>query len=289
MPFEDLMPVVIGWKTAAEALAALGAQLSLDVSGESAPPEIASALERVLGAAGLGDLDDIAPQQKTMVVGLIKTFMRSAIDLLDEPTRSPGWTFTHCDILDGFGRGSMMVPPLIAGSHPDLAQVNRFLDVGTGVGLLAVSAANVWPDAEIVGIDPWEPSLERARKNVAGAGFGDRITLRRQTLGDLDDTDAYDCAWVPTFFVDEASLEEALPRLVGAMRPGGWIAFGRFHPGRDPLADATDALTTIRAGGSVLSTDRAIELLTAAGCASVHAAPPAGPAPLELVLGQRPA
>jgi len=103
-----------------------------------------------------------------------------------------------------------MIPAMIAGAHPDLAEVTSFLDVGTGVGLLAVAAAAVWPSATVVGIDPWETSLERARANVAGAGLDGRVTLRSQTMGSLHDVDAYDCAWIPTFFVTEAVLQEGL-------------------------------------------------------------------------------
>jgi hypothetical protein len=36
-----------------------------------------------------------------------------------------------------------------------------------GVGLLAVSDANVWLQASIVGLDVWEPSLALARAQVS--------------------------------------------------------------------------------------------------------------------------
>jgi hypothetical protein len=48
-------------------------------------------------------------------------------------------------------------------------------------------------------------------------------------------------------------------------------------------------LRTIRGGGFDLDAKRAADLLERAGCTSVHTAPRMGPAPLELVLGQRPA
>ena len=44
----------------------------------------------------------------------------------------------------------------------ELAGVRSFLDVGSGIGLLAIAAAGVWPQAAIVGIDVWGPSLEAA-------------------------------------------------------------------------------------------------------------------------------
>ena len=51
MPFEDVMSTVMGWVTATEALAAVGAELSLAQNGQTAPPEIAAALRAVSTAA----------------------------------------------------------------------------------------------------------------------------------------------------------------------------------------------------------------------------------------------
>ena len=288
MAFEDVIGTVMGWSTATQALAALGAELALDLADEKAPPEIDAALRAVSTAGGIS-VDDLPPPQKAILLGIIQLTLRQALDIVAEPGRDAGWTFTDPVILDGWGRASGMVPMAIAASHADLAQVERFLDVGTGVGLLAVSAANVWPSSTIVGVDPWEPSLERARHNVSQAGLGDRITLRNQTIGAVDDVDTYDCAWIPTFFLTEPDLEQALPAVVNAMRPGGWIVLGRMRTRPNPLAEAASALETIRFGGANLDPKRAEELLTNAGCVDVHTAPPAGPSPLELVLGRRPA
>jgi SAM-dependent methyltransferase len=288
MSFEDVLASVNRWQTAVEALSALGAELTLRQQGVQAPPEIAAALRGVTDAAGLGDLDDLTPQQQMMAAAIVRLAISHAVDLLGEPARPAGWAYTDPVILEGWGRGSMMVPPIIAAAGPEFAEFTSVLDVGTGVGWLAVSAAGVWANAKIVGVDVWEPSLERARANVAEAGLVDRITLRNQNVVDLDDTDAFDCVWVPTFFLDEAAIEDALPALFRATRPGGWIVLGRFLPPPDPLAEATGVLRTIRGGGADLDTSRAIELLEKAGCTSVHAAPRVGPAPLELVVGQKP-
>ena len=289
MSFEDVMGAVMRWVTATEALAALGAELSLAQTGETAPAEITTALRAVSTAAGLDDLADLAPPQRAMALSIIKMYLRQSNDVVDFPARESGWRFTDPDILDGWGRGSGMVPSLIAGAHTDLADVTSFLDVGTGVGLLAVAAANLWPASAIVGIDIWPPSLERARSNIAQAGLNDRITVREQSLGELDDVAAYDCAWVPTFFVTEAVLEAAMPALVRSLRINGWLVLGRMRSMPDPLAEAVATLRTIRAGGSMLDDKRTTELLEQAGCRSVHTVVPPGPAPMEFVLGQRPA
>jgi SAM-dependent methyltransferase len=286
MAFEDVMGAVSRWLVATQALAALGAELTLLQSAEPAPPEIVAALRAVSTAANLGDLAELTPQQQAMVGLQIRLHLRHAADLLDQPGRDAGWTYTDPVILDGWGRGSATVPMMMA-ANPELREVESLLDVGTGVGLLAVAAAGVWPGATIVGIDTWDPSLERARVNVAQAGLENRVTLRKENVVDLDDEDRYDCVWVPTFFLTEAALTRALPRLARATRPGGWIVLGRFAPPPDPLAEATGALLTIRGGGFDLDAKRAAELLEQAGCGSVHAAPRVGPAPLELILGQK--
>ena len=242
MSFEDVMAAVIRWTTATEALAALGAELSLAQTGESAPPEIAGALRAVSTAAGLPEVSDLDPQQRAVALGVIRLYVHQALDMLGEPGRAPGWTFTDPVILDGWGRGSTMVPAVIANAHPDLGAVTSFLDVGTGVGLLTVAAANLWPAAEIVGIDPWTPSLERARTTSCGPS-SHRITLRQQDAVEIDDVDTYDCIWVPTFFLSESALEQALPALFGALRPGGWFAWtfpARTRPAGRSNRDAPD-------------------------------------------------
>jgi SAM-dependent methyltransferase len=237
---------------------------------------------------GIADLGELPATQQAMLLGIIRMSLHYAVDLVDNPDRSPGWTYTDPAILDGFGRGSAMIPGLIASAHPGLAEVTSFLDVGTGVGLLAVAAANVWPKATVVGIDLWEPALERARPNVVQAGLEDRITLRHQDLADLDDVDTYDCAWIPTFFLTEPVLEAGLAAVVRALRPGGWVVLGLNRPTPDPLAAAVAALRWTRGGGGLLDGKDATNLLEAAGCGGVHSVPPAGPTPIELILGQRP-
>jgi hypothetical protein len=288
MSFEDVMGNVSRWSVGLDALAALGAELTLQQSGEPAPPEIVAGLRAVSEAAGLGSLDELAPQQKMVVASMVRLFLRQATDLLENPGRAPGWTSTDPVILDGWGRASTMVPMLMS-AVPELREVKVFLDVGTGVGLLAVSAANVWPGAKVVGVDVWEPSLERARANVEQAGLGERVTIRNQNAAAVDDVDEFDCIWVPTFFLSESAIAAAVPALFRASAPGGWIALGRMATKPDPLADATGRLNTIRNGGCDLDPKRAVELLEGAGYTSVHTAPPPGPVPLELIIGQKPA
>jgi SAM-dependent methyltransferase len=288
MSFEDVMTVLSRWLTATEALAAVGAELTLRQAPEPGHPAVVEALQAVSAAAGLTGPDELTGPQRQMVTGLIRMSLHQASDLLDDPGRPPGWTFTDPAILQGWGRGSAVVPGALAAAVPELAGVRSFLDVGSGIGLLAIAAAGVWPRATVVGIDVWGPSLEAAAGNVRAVGLGDRITLREQDVVAFDDTDAYDCAWFPTFFVTEPVLEAAMPRLYRALRPGGWLVLGRMAPAPDRLAQAVSTLRTIRGGGADFDAKRLVTALEAVGCTAVRVLPRQGPAPMEYVIGQRP-
>ncbi len=272
---------------ATEALAALGAELTLARAADPGPPDVVTALQAVSAAAALPDLAGLPEPQRDMVIGLVRMVIRQAADLVDEPTRAPGWSFTDPDILQGWGRGSMVVPSALAAA-PELGDVRSFLDVGAGVGLLAIAAAGVWPDASIVGIDVWEPSLERAAENVRRAGLEERVAIRNQDVVDIADVDAYDCVWFPTFFVDATVLDAAVPRLYRALRPGGWLVLGRMAAPPDPLAEAVTTLRIVRSGGTPFDGKQLVTALEAAGCTAVRTLPRVGPAPLEYVIGQRP-
>ena len=287
MAFDDVMGAVSGWITSIGAASAVAAQLSLDQSGQSAPPEIADALRAVSEAAGVGDLGALAPHERGIALGLIQLYLHQADDLLADPTRQPGWLFTDPVILDGWGRASTMIPSLIAGGVPAVGDVTSFLDVGTGVGLLAVAAANLWPACTIVGVDRWDTSLERARANVAQAGLGDRIEIRTQDVADVADVDRFDLAWVPTFFLREATLAAALPGLRRALTPGGRIVLGTSQAPPNPLAAAVSALGTVRGGGDDLDPKRGIELLEQSGFESAEVVTFPPPVPVVFVVGTK--
>lgn len=287
MSFEETMGTVSGMISATQSLAAIGAELSLKVSGAPVDPTVLAALKAVSAAAGLPDLDSLAPEQQGMLSSIIRVMIRQADDLVSEPARAPGWSTADPVLTEGYGRASMGVLPMILAGAPELAEVTSFLDVGTGVGLLAVAATNVWPNAAVVGIDASDKVLERARANVGGAKRDDRITLRHQRVSELDDVEAFDCAWVPTFFVGADELTAGVERILHALRSGGWIVLGRNEPGPNPVAQATTAVTTARNGGTDLDVKAATDLLEAAGFTAVRALD-GSPAPIGFVIGQKP-
>ncbi len=62
---------------------------------------------------------------------------------------------------------------------PDIAARQRSggaaLDLGCGAGLASLAIARAYPKAEIFGLDVFEPSIDKARKNAAAGGLGDRV------------------------------------------------------------------------------------------------------------------
>jgi Rieske Fe-S protein len=163
----------------------------------------------------------------------------------------------------------------------------RILDVGTGVGALAMAFCRTFPDSTVVGIDTWELSLELARQNVAAAGLGSRITLRAESIDAFEDDDGFDLVWMPVIFLSRRILEDAVAHAVAAMRPGAQIVLGRYAGPDDRIAGALGDLRTIRSGGTLLNGSDTRALLERAGLVDVHEVDRTWPAPIGLTAGRR--
>jgi SAM-dependent methyltransferase len=281
---QEVMSAVSRLQSAADALAAIGARAA-DVDGSGMPPEVASAVDEVLAAAGIPDLGELPPPQRAMVAAFVRSAFGQATDMLSAPGKT-SWSYTDPAVLEGQGRASMMIPTFIAQTG-EAGDVRSFLDVGAGVGWLSVAATQVWPNCTVVGIDQWEPAIERARANVTEAGVADRVELRNQSVADLDDTDRFDLTWVPSFFLAPQTLATGCERILAATKPGGQIVVARYDPLPDPLADASLRLRTVRDGGSRLSTEEIIELLRGAGWSDVRVLTTPGPVPVTFVAGRK--
>ena len=282
---QEVMGAASRLLAATEALAAIGARAAV-TDPDGMPSEVVAAVDDVLAAAGVPDLSQLPPPQRAMVAAFVRSAFGQATNLVAEPTRPAGWSYTDPAVLEGQGRGSMLVPTMLAQTG-EFGEVTSLLDVGTGVGWLAVSAAQVWPGCTVVGIDTWEPALDRARTNVVDAGVADRIELRNESVIDLTDRDRFDLTWVPSFFLSRDVVATAFEQVLAATRSGGQIVVGRYDPPPDPLASATLRLRTIRDGGSWLESEEIVDLLGAAGWTAVHVVPKSGPAPLTFVAGRR--
>jgi SAM-dependent methyltransferase len=274
-PLEDTIRELAG---SAEALAAVGAALRLRLGHERADPAVMGALDDVIDALGLREAVESKPAAELeAALAPIRALAVQATDLLNDPWRAPGWSYTDIDLLESQGRTSATfaaifesaVAPGLAGLSERLAAPGAvFLDVGVGVAGLAVAMCRTWPELRVIGIDPWEPALELARRNAASAGLSDRIELRHQRLEDLADSDSVDLCWLAAPFLPRSALAAGLQRVAEALRPGGWAVIGTYRGG-DDLASALAKLRTARSGGATLSAAQAEALLGAAGLADV--------------------
>ncbi|WP_193605669.1 trans-aconitate 2-methyltransferase [Nocardioides dongkuii] len=118
------------------------------------------------------------------------------------------------------------------------AAPERVVDLGCGPGNLTALLGERWPDASLLGVDASPEMVAAARRDVPGIAFevGDLRDWRPEAPVDVLVSNAT-LQWVPGHL-------DLLPRLVDAVRPGGWLAFqvpGNFeepsHTIRRDLAD----------------------------------------------------
>lgn len=285
--FDAVQALVMRLVTQAESLAALVARLKLDAAGESGDPEVSAQLDRVMDLMGAADLlTDLTERERASVIGQATTMLRQALDLIDDPVRAGGWYYTDAQILQGQGASSAIIAELIAAAGLG-ADDARILDIGSGVGALAVAFCRTFPDSTVVGIDTWELSLELARQNVAAAGLSPRVTLHTVPVETFADDAGFDLVWMPVIFLAAEILEDAVAHAVAAMRPGAQIVMGRYAGPSDPVADALGGLRTIRSGGALLEGTDVRALLTGAGLVDVREVPRTWAAPIALTTGCR--
>lgn len=288
MSFEELMGLSNRLLTNAQGLAALVARLRLDELGVEGDPAVRAQLDRVVDALGAREhLEQLDEGERSVVVSFARSYLAQALDLVEDPARAGAWSHADPVLLDAQGSASSVVARLIADAGFGTAGA-RILDVGTGVGGLAVALATRFPESSVVGIDPWEPALALARAKVASAGLDGRVTLQATKVEELDDPDGFDLVWLPAFFIPESVLDRAIDRIHAVMRPGATLVVGiPFGAGEDSLASAVDDLFTVRAGGSVLDPEDGLARLRRAGLVDVRELERDWDPPLRLLAGRR--
>jgi ubiquinone/menaquinone biosynthesis C-methylase UbiE len=293
MSFESLMAASQRLSVSVETLAALGAQLRLQQEELDADPRVRSLLDEIARAVDPQLLENVDSHQQAAALALIRTIFRQALDLLESPARVPGWSYQDADILQSQGQVSRLIVrgiEAMAAQRPELRETLRrpgaFLDVGTGVGRLAIEAAHSWPVLRVVGVDPWEPALTLARKNRAESGVAKRVELRSQRVEQLEEEATFTLAWLPGPFIAAEIADRVLERVYRALVPGGWLIFGFNPPAPGALAEALASLRIVRSGGYPWTSREVEEKLEAHGFEQIEAYSPM-PAIL-FVAGRRP-
>ncbi len=205
------------------------------------------------------------------------------------------WGEQSDDALRAQGRASarggaafaQMIPRL-----PGLAQLlarpgATILDVGTGVGGMALACAEAVPGLHVLGIDVLPRAVTLARQAVASSGLEDRVEIRLQGAQDLTETDRFAAAWIPAPFIPETALRSGIPRVAAALVPGGWLclAYGRLTGG--PVERAITRFTTLSYGGTALEDSAARDLLRDAGLVDLTIPPTPQDNP-AIALARRP-
>jgi SAM-dependent methyltransferase len=273
---ETLRELVGRLSVSTYALSAVGAALE----AKETAPEVREHLDAVVSALGIGDaLEGVTGAAARALLGEIRMALFQGLRRLSPGP--PGWRSDDAEVLQAAGDVSAGFPIFLQRILPRLEGLPGrletpgacFLDVGVGVGVLAVEMARLWPALRVVGIDPWEPALALARDNVARAGLEARIELRAQAAEDLTDAGAFDLAWLPTVFIPGPVIPRALARVQRALRPGGWLLFAAVNPAADPLALALGRLRTAEWGAHPWTPAEAERLLAEAGFVQTVALP----------------
>ena len=287
-----LIGMVQRWIVSVEALAALGAACRLRREGIKADPRVRALLSDVLRAIDPQLLNGIDASHEDMACAFAQAALYQSLELLANPGRTPGWRHEDSVILQSQGQVSRLIVRAIgamAAQRPELDAVLRqpgaLLDVGTGVGWIAIEAARAWPALRVLGIDPWEPALALARENLARSDVADRVEFRSQHVEHLDVSEMFAVAWLPGPFITTETVDLALPRLYRSLTPEGWLIFGLFAPTSSPLDEALMRLRAARSGGYPWTPAEVEDRLRACGFQQIEAISVG--LPTRFVLGRR--
>jgi len=294
MADEDALRTAVRLGTSVDALAALAAHVRVETEQLPADPAVRQLLTAI-AAELLGPEGAVDPATAAPVVGLARTFLRQAGELVENPGRSGGWDQVDVPLLQSVGRLSMGISGAVqvaARRLPDLGDRlagpdARFLDVGTGTGWLAIAIAQAHPTLHVVGVDIFEPALDLARTNVKGAGLADRIELRLQDAALLDEPDGYDAIWLALPFLPKDVVVPIMDAAARSLKPGGWLLPGTFTGPGDRLSELLTDLRTVRSGGHPWRPEEIIDLMATAGLADAQEIPRTWPAPVRLYAGLR--
>jgi 2-polyprenyl-3-methyl-5-hydroxy-6-metoxy-1,4-benzoquinol methylase len=281
-------------------LAALGAALDSRATGTPLDPALAARIQELLAALGGGDLlDGVSAQEAQPLLNELRIPFAVHAKLLYENSRTPGWRHTEPEVLEAAGATAVgfagaltrLVIPAVAGLGERFRGADaRFLDVGVGVGGLAIAMAQMWPELRITGVDIWQPSLRLARDAVDRAGLAARIELREQAAEMLEDDRAFDLAWVPIPFMAESVVGPAVERTLRALKPGGAVVIAIVNAAAvaNPATAASMRLMATMFGGPLWAPEQVAALLGQKGFADVKSLPMPPGSPAAVIVGQRP-
>ena len=291
----DLLATIQTWDQAAWSLAALAL-----ATRDDSPPELRVAAGELLAVAGLtgapGEpLRGLGTSTPGQIASQAAAPLHQASALVSG--RGISWSAQSDEALLAQGNASaqgarpfaQFMLPMMGDLAGRLAAPGaRMLDIGTGVGALAVSFAEAFPQLHVLGIDVLDRALALARQTIAASGAAARVTVCNMDVADFADDTGFDVAWLPAPFIPQPALSAGLPQVTAALRPGGWLIVGHGKSGGTAIEDALTRLKTIAYGGTPLDEAAACRLLRDAGLTSVRPVPTPRGVP-AITIGQKPA
>ncbi len=276
METQQLQSLLRDWHDAAWSLAAVA--IALD---ESALPGVREAAEEVMSALGMprgpARLDLLAGARPDQIVAQASAPLLQTSALLRRP-EAP-WTDLPNDALLTHGRNSSRqvnifrdhALPHLPGLEERLRSPGAvMLDVGTGVGGLAIAFAEAYPELRVVGIDTVPRVLRLAEDQRQASPARDRVELHQQDVAELDVHEVYDLVWLPAPFIPPGPLAAAIHRTAKALKPGGWTILGHLKLDGSPLSNALARLQLELFGGTFVEPDEARALMAQAGLVNLH-------------------
>jgi len=220
---------------------------------------------------------------------------RDFMDRAAHRTLEAGWIHTDPEILHAQGAAGRAAARALAtqgvsrlpGMRERLtADSGRFLDVGVGVGVIAIEMCRVYPALRVVGLEPSEAPRREARRNVAAAGLSDRIEVRKQGVEALRDVEQFDLAYLPQVFLADDVFLQGLRTVWRALRKGGWVTLPTISSPGDELRPALARLRNTLWGGGARVAEEVAQAITEAGFTDVQVRALGGTR--HAVMGRRP-
>jgi ubiquinone/menaquinone biosynthesis C-methylase UbiE len=106
----------------------------------------------------------------------------------------------------------------------------NILDVGTGTGLTAISVAKaLLGNCRILGIEPIDAMIEKAKSNIKSEELGDVILIKKASAENVPNEDhVYDLVTC-TFAIRHTDIVKALAEFVRVLKPEGRIVIADIY------------------------------------------------------------
>lgn len=259
---------------AARMLAIVGASIKLrsaDTVDTSVLEQVERGVELALGEAAAA----LHSSERAELLSMIDMALVESSDLFRNAGRSVGWKVEEATTLEAMGRASSSAFDRIlalAETRPGLRRClsGRFLDVGTGVGGIALRAVESCPDLAVEAIDIWAPALRLAERRVAASPHAARVELYELDITELAPEARFTLAWLPTMFMPRPIVRMAVERIATASCSGAWLAAVLYTTPEDPSSRVISTLRTLRSGGEITDPDELADLLRSFGYVDVE-------------------